>query len=193
MAEFEILLDTNVYLRLAQSIHPLLFKPFGTRNYTLSIIKGFQVEFDRSTRLKNTFFWVNDPEYRLNRKHELKISKAQKEEVELTKTYLWKQNISDDLGVSKIDIEALAYARSLNIPIVTDDFGMANLGKTYGIQVWGILDLLELMYKNDHATIDDINAIVGYLFHNNDLPFPSFIKEIKKKFKKFGIEVNFKT
>ena len=81
----------------------------------------------------------------------------------------------------------------LNIPIVTDDFAMANLGKTYGIEVWGILDLLELMYENNHVSIEDINSIISFLFHNNDLPFPSFVDELKKRFKKFGIEDKFKT
>lgn len=193
MPQFKILLDTNVYLRLAQSMHPLLFKSFGTKQFTLYLINGFQAEFDRSARLKSTFFWVNDPEYRLNRKYELKISNRQKKDVELSHSFLWEQNLSEDLGASKIDVEALAYAMVLNIPIVTDDFAMANLGKTYGIEVWSILDLLELMYKNNHVSIDDINLIIGFLFHNNDLPFPAFIEELTERFKNFGIEDKFKT
>jgi hypothetical protein len=63
MAKTRILLDSNAYLRLANSFHPLLHESFGKENYTLHLIPEFQKEFDKSPRLKNKFGWVNQPEY----------------------------------------------------------------------------------------------------------------------------------
>jgi hypothetical protein len=38
MAQSKILVDTNVYLRLAQSVKPLLFVPFGDKQFCLYVI-----------------------------------------------------------------------------------------------------------------------------------------------------------
>ena len=54
-----ILLDSNAYLRLANSFHPLLNEPFGKDRYALYLIPEFQKEFDKSPRLANKFGWVN--------------------------------------------------------------------------------------------------------------------------------------
>ena len=62
MAESRILLDTNAYFRLAQSIHPLLKAAFGDQNYTLYVLKELQVEYEKNPRLTNRFAWVNDAE-----------------------------------------------------------------------------------------------------------------------------------
>lgn len=69
MDKKRILLDSNAYLRLANSFHPLLGEGFGKENYTLHLIPEFQKEFDKNPRLKNKFGWVNQPEYVENRKH----------------------------------------------------------------------------------------------------------------------------
>lgn len=183
MSQFKILMDTNVYLRLAQSLHPLLFDSFGTDNNTLYLIDGFQKEFDRNPRLKSSFFWVNDSEYTQNREYSLTISNAEKKNIKIAESYLWNENLTEGRGASKVDVEALAYALVLGIPIVTDDGGMVELAKGYGITVWGIIDLLDLMYKNQHIDLNKIAEIGDYLFHSNDLPFPSFLKDLKKRFK----------
>lgn len=59
MPQTKILLDTNAYRRLAQTIQPLLFDPFGKKEYTLYVIKEFQTEFNRQKRLTRIFPWVN--------------------------------------------------------------------------------------------------------------------------------------
>jgi len=43
MAQTKILLDTNTYLRLAQSMHPLLGIPFGKNEFTLYIHKEIEI------------------------------------------------------------------------------------------------------------------------------------------------------
>jgi len=108
MSKFRILLDSNAYLRLGDSFHPLLGDSFGIRSYTLYLIPEFQKEFDKSPRLKNKFGWVDQPEYVENRKKRIRILSHQKKEVRLTYSYLWAQNISEQLGASRIDVNALA-------------------------------------------------------------------------------------
>lgn len=67
MPQNRILLDSNAYFRLAQSIRPLLKQTFGKEKYCLYVIKELQNEYDKNPRLKSAFHWVNDPEYKENR------------------------------------------------------------------------------------------------------------------------------
>ncbi|MBU4317205.1 MAG: hypothetical protein KKF30_08025 [Proteobacteria bacterium] len=76
-----ILLDSNAYLRIADSFHPLLGESFGEQGYVLYLTPEFQKEFNKSARLKNKFGWVNQPEYVENRKHSLKPTRKQTEQV----------------------------------------------------------------------------------------------------------------
>jgi len=76
-----ILVDSNAYFRLAQSIHPLLNVVFGKQCYCLYCLKELQDEYNRNPRLVNSFSWVNDPEYVKNRSHLLKIKREEKPEI----------------------------------------------------------------------------------------------------------------
>jgi protein-arginine kinase len=78
MPQTKILLDTNAYLRLAQTIHPLLFVPFGDNDYTLYVIKEFHKEFNRAKRLTRNFPWVNLKEFKENRSKSISLSKEDK-------------------------------------------------------------------------------------------------------------------
>ncbi len=183
MAKIRILLDSNAYLRLANSFHPLLHESFGKQNYMLYIIPEFQKEFDKSPRLKNKFGWVNQPEYVENRKRRIRITRSQKEQVRLTYSYIWEHNISQGLGASRVDVRALAYGAVLGVPVITDDSDMTELGKVFGIEVKGLLDLLKLMYDAKRIDIQEIRTLLDYLQYNRDLPYPSFRKDIMKTFK----------
>jgi len=44
MPQSKILIDTNTYIRLAQSIRPLLFMPFGESEYCLHILQELNDE-----------------------------------------------------------------------------------------------------------------------------------------------------
>ncbi len=103
-----ILLDSNAYLRLANSFHPLLNEPFGKDRYALYLIPEFQNEFDKNPRLTNKFGWVNQPEYIENRKYRIRATRFQRGQINLTYSYLWPHNISEGLGASRIDVQALA-------------------------------------------------------------------------------------
>lgn len=44
MTQSKILVDTNAYLRLAKTIRPLLFNPFGDNGYCLYILPELNTE-----------------------------------------------------------------------------------------------------------------------------------------------------
>jgi len=184
MPQSKILLDTNAYLRLAQSINPLLFVSFGEENYTLYMIDDFQKEFNRSQRLKDKFYWVNEPKYVENRKKKIKISKQDKKDIGAAQSIIWEQNISMGLGASRPDVRALAIGYVLNIPVVTDDREMVSLAEVFGIIIWGILKLMKVMYESKHLSLKRLKAIVDYLEYNNDLPYAGFKKALGKEFDK---------
>jgi len=178
-----ILLDSNAYLRLANSFHPLLNEPFGKDRYVLYLIPEFQKEFDRNPRLASKFGWVNQPEYIKNRKHRIRVTRFQKEQINLIYSYLGPHNISEGLGASRIDVRALASGDALEIPVVTDDFQMRELGITFGIEVWSLLDLLKIMYKSRRIELSDIKTLLTYLKYIKDWPSLSFEKDAKKVFR----------
>ena len=178
-----ILLDSNAYLRLADSFHPLLCEPFGKERFALFLIPEFQKEFDRNPRLSNKFGWVNQPEYIENRKHRIRITRAQMRQANITYSYLLQYNISEGLGASRIGVRALAYGDALDIPVVTDDFDMRELGSTFGIEVWSLLDLLKIMYHSERIELSDIKTLLSYLKYMKDWPYPSYEKEVKRVFK----------
>ena len=77
MPQSKILIDTNTYIRLAQSIRPLLFMPFGDSEYCLYILQELNDELS-NRRLKSKFPWVDEGEYEENRKHFPTIGRKQK-------------------------------------------------------------------------------------------------------------------
>jgi hypothetical protein len=178
-----ILLDSNVYLRLANSFHPLLHESFGKDQYALYLIPEFLKEFDKNPRLSNKFGWVHQPEYIENRKHRIRVTRPQREQINIIYSYLWPHNISEGLGASRIDVRALAYGDALEVPVVTDDFQMRELGITFGIEVWSLLDLLKIMYKSKGIELSAIKTLLKYLKYIKDLPYPSFVKDTNKAFR----------
>ncbi len=183
MAKTRILLDSNAYLRIANSFHPLLNESFGKHNYTLYLIKEFQKEFNKNPRLKNKFGWVNQPEFVENRQRRLRTNNSQKERISLTYSYLWAHNISEGIGASRVDVKALAYEAVLDVPVITDDVNMTELGKAFGIEIWVLLDLLKFMYNSKRIDFKDINVLIDYLDYLEDLPYPAFKTDVKKAFK----------
>lgn len=111
MTQTKLLLDTNAYLRLAFTIHPLLFVSFGKENYTLYVIEGFQKEFDRKQRLKKSFPWVNKKEFKKNRSRHLTLSSQDNKNIAVAETFIWDHNISLGLGASDVDVRALSFGQ----------------------------------------------------------------------------------
>lgn len=131
---------------------------------------------------KMKFGWVNQPEYVENRKRRIRITRSQKEQIRLTYSYLWAYNISQGLGASRVDVRALAYGAVLGVPVITDDSDMTELGKVFGMEASGLLDLLKLMYDENLIDFQKIKTLLDYLQYNRDLPYPSFRKDVMKAF-----------
>lgn len=181
MSQSRILVDSNAYFRLAQSIHPLLNVEFGDKQYCLYCIKELQDEYNRSTRLKNAFSWVNDPAYVNNRSHLLKITKAEKLEIRRAYDFIRDYVRNVHPGVSKVDVRCLAHAEQLCIPVVTDDEEMRIVAGVYGIITYKTLELLKLMLDCRYIGIDKVREIAAYLTYFNDKP-KDFIVDYKKLF-----------
>ena len=75
MPQSKILVDTNSYLRLAKSIRPLLFVPFGDKEYCLYILSELNEEL-KTSKLDNKFPWTQEDEFIENRKFFPKIGKV---------------------------------------------------------------------------------------------------------------------
>src|SRR5664280_3126901 len=133
MTQCRMLVDSNAYFRLAQSIRPLLNVVFGKKQYCLYVIKELQDEYNQSPRLINAFSWVNDPEYTENRSHLLKITKEEKPEIRRAYDFIRDYVRNVHPGVSRVDVLCLAHAEQLRIPVVTDDEEMRTVAGEYGI------------------------------------------------------------
>ena len=183
MPQRKILLDTNAYLRLAQTIRPLLGKSFGKENFTLYIHKRFDEEISKSPRLKSKFYWVNQNEYVQNRKKKLQLSNTEKEEIEFAFNFIWEYQNEFSLGLSRVDIYCVATALTLDIPLVTDDKNMIRTCREYDVEVFSTLRLLKLMLEKNFIDFNMINEIVEYWKYENDLPISS--NEFQKLFRTF--------
>ena len=82
MPQHKLLIDSNVYFRLARDIHPLLFQTFGKDQHCLYVLKELQDEFDNNHRLQRKFPWVDDDSYRRNRRKTLQVGNTERRLIE---------------------------------------------------------------------------------------------------------------
>lgn len=183
MSQTKLLLDTNTYLRLAQSIHPLLGTPFGKTNFTLYIHKEIETELNRSSRLQTKFYWIETEEYKVNRKKRLNIAKPLQKEIENTYEHIWEFQKDEKLGLSREDIYCIATSFELNIVLITDDQAMIKACKEFDVCVLSTLELMNMMLVNNHIKLDLIKQIIEYWKYENDLP-ANFNKDFKRLFSK---------
>jgi len=170
MPQTKLLLDTNTYLRLAQSIHPLLGKSFGKEKLTLYIHDKIEKELKRSPRLKTQFYWIEQEEYLINRKKKLTFSKQEKENIELTYDHIWEFQKDVSFNLSLEDIYCIAAALELEITIVTDDQNMIKTCKEFEVDVLSTLQLLKLMLDSKFIDFPIIKQIVDYWKYEKDIP-----------------------
>lgn len=182
MAQSKILVDTNIYLRFAQSLHPLLFRPFCPDEFTLYITHRFQKEYDRQPRLREKFCWVNEDMYSGNRSQRVNISRAQQREAALANGYIADYNLAQSLGVQEVDIDILAHALVLDVPVVTDDRDMIQLADVFSIDVWNSLGLMKTMLDCNHVSQKDLDAVVGYMKYMEDLPWSRYVQDYARMF-----------
>jgi len=171
MPQSKILVDTNAYLRLAQTIRPLLSMPFGDNEYCLYILPELNKELGVH-KLQNNFSWVTEDEYALNRQHFPNIGKKQKKAIAQTFEFLWDHVQTELPGPSRVDALYIAYAIELDIPVVTDDRDMTKLAVVFEAKVMPSLELLKIMLDCGHTNIKTINGLCDYwrTFGSGDRP-----------------------
>jgi predicted nuclease of predicted toxin-antitoxin system len=170
MTQSKILVDSNAYFRLARDIHPLLGKPFGQKKYCLYIIEGFEREYLHSGRLQTKFHWVAEAKYSENRQKKITLSRAEKNKLNETKDFFKDAAVSMDLTTGAVDIEALAIAYILKVPIVTDDGDMIILANEFEVTVIKVLEIMKVMLQEKVIDLGKIRAIVAYWKYISDLP-----------------------
>lgn len=62
---------------------------------------------------------------------------------------------------------------------------MSELGWVFGINIWGVLDLIKLMYEEGCVTGKEIKSLMDYLDYMRDRPYPSFKKDVRKVFEDY--------
>jgi len=169
MAQSKILVDTNAYLRLAQTINPLLFKPFGEKQYCLYVIPELNSELG-GRRLISKFPWVDEAEYVQNRKHFPTVGRKERRAINQNFEFIWGHVQTELPGPSKVDALYIAYALELKVPVVTDDQDMTELAVLFEVEVLSTLEVLKIMLDNDHVNMNTIEAIVDFWRHMSDWP-----------------------
>jgi hypothetical protein len=169
MPQSKILVDTNSYLRLAQTIRPLLFATFGDGEYCLYILPELNDELS-NRRLKSRFPWVDEDEHIENRKHFPVIGRKQKRSIESSFEFIWDHVQTELPGPSKVDALYIAYALELDIPVVTDDQDMTELATAFDAQVMSTLKLMKIMHDNEHTDLKTIKGIIDYWRAIGDCP-----------------------
>lgn len=170
MGRTALLLDSNGYFRLAQSIHPLLDQEFGESRYCLYVIPDLDAEFGKSPRLRRKFHWVDEPKYSANRKRPLTLSRQQRGEIPKVFDFIYNHARTEGLGVSPVDVRALATAHVLGVRIVTDDQDMLKLAADFGIETLNTLALMRLMLDSRHIDMNCVRQIAAYWQYEKDTP-----------------------
>lgn len=182
MKENRILIDSNSYFRLAQSLHPLLNNPFDNEKYNIFIISECEKEYLKSSSLQNKFPWVNQNEYVENRKNIIKISSSSLNGINNSLNFIKLFAREKYLLVSKVDLKYLAVALELDMILVTDDGAMIEIANDFEINVLKTLELLKLMLDCKFISIGKVKEIINLWKYNNDLPKDFFV-DLKKLFK----------
>jgi predicted nucleic acid-binding protein len=169
MSQSKILVDTNSYLRLAQSIKPLLFVQFGKDNYCLYVIPELNTELERK-HLKNKFPWVDDVEFKTDRQRYPSLSKKQKQSIINNFEFIWDYVEAELPGPSRVDAMYIAYAIEMDVHVITDDEDMIQLAKAFDAKHMRTLELLKLMLDAGHIDMTKIRSIVSYWRHIKDTP-----------------------
>ena len=174
-----VLLDTNVYLRLAKRIKPLLGEKFGQKEYVLSVLKDVEDEVHRSRRLRFHFPWFDDTELATERlAKRVRLNKDEKQQLQAA-TSILRAHVLENAAAyiskgrtppSPTDCYNLAFGQIRPAIVVTDDLGMHQLAKEFDIPVWHGHEMLKKMHSAKLINNDLIREIYEALELNEDLP-----------------------
>jgi len=172
-----VLLDTNVYLRLAKRVRPLLGTPFGSERFELTILKDVENEVHRNSTLSFYYPWFDGDDFVKERlAKQIRLSEQEKSKLEIVKSVLHGSVKGDSRYLtngrsppSQVDCRVLAFSQIRTSIIVTDDEGMHLLAHDYQISVWYGYQLLEKMWKAQMIDEALIRSIYEALENNDDM------------------------
>ena len=163
-----VLLDTNTYLRLAKRVRPAVGIKFGQKGYVLTILKAVEDEVHRSAKLRHRYPWFDDEEFATERMaQQVRLSRDEKSSIQAVQSVLRAAVLEEaDKFTSggrsppgTTDCWLLAFGQVRPAIVATDDLGMHELAKDFGITVWHgyeLLDKLRSAKVVDGALIRDI-------------------------------------
>lgn len=171
------LLDTNIYLRLAKRIRPLLGTKFGADDYSIVILKDVENEVHRNSSLSFRYPWFDYPEFTAERMaKQIRLSSTDKDQLNSAVSILHKSVQGDPRYLtegrsppSRTDCRVLAFSQIRDAIIVTDDMGMHLLAEDFDIPVWHGYQLLEQMYLAGIIDHELIRSIYDALETNRDM------------------------
>ncbi|MBN2563681.1 MAG: hypothetical protein JXQ75_22415 [Phycisphaerae bacterium] len=180
-----ILLDSNAYLRLARSIHPLLHGSFGDNpTYSLFVLADLDDEYASSPRLRTKFEWVREAKYIADREHNRYTPAGKiRARVDNAFSFLARYARTERLNVSPEDLKALAVGFARGIPVVSDDHDMAEMARVHDIERWPTIKLLKLMVATGRIDMAKVVEVLEYLDHENDLPTSK--SDLRKQFREY--------
>lgn len=173
-----VLLDTNAYLRLAKRICPLLGKPFGQKQYVLTILKQVEDEVHKSPRLKFNYPWFADGDLKAERlAKQSRLNKEERAQIDIIASVLRGHVLANphDYTVlgrsppSPTDCFLLAFGQVRPAIVVTDDLGMHKLAADFDIDIWHGHELLKKMLSAKVIDNDLVREIYTALENNDDL------------------------
>jgi len=172
-----VLLDTNIYLRLAKRIRPLLGTQFGDDNYNVTILKDVEDEVHRSSTLTFYYPWFDSKELAAERMaRQVRLSEKDKTKLHKAQNVLHRSTQGDLRYLtegrsppSKTDCKVLAFSQIREAIIVTDDLGMHLLAEDFEIPVWHGYELIEQMWRAGLIQPDLIQSIYAALENNDDM------------------------
>ena len=181
----DILLDSNAYFRLGNSIPPLLNQSFGSAPiYSLYVLAELDNEYASNVRLRHKFGWVAQQQYRNDRKAKrYELRGADRTKAATAFSFLLAYADEQKINLSREDLKALAAGFVEGIPVVTDDAGMARVAEANGIECWSTVKLLRVMVNAERINMEKVTEILEYWDYENDLPMPrSKLRQVFKEY-----------
>lgn len=168
------LLDTNTYLRVADSFHPIIETIFGSPPCKFRVVPDLDHELKRNPRLASKFHWASSEIYSQDRSHHLRVSQEKRKEIKTNLEYVRETAQDLRLSTSPVDNFCLAYALAFGAIVVTDDGPMTLLAAEFDIPVTSTIDLLKLMYDEGRANLQEIRDAVTVIEGRGDVPNPKY-------------------
>lgn len=193
-----LLVDSNVYLRLARHI-PQFFQ--GTPDYALRTVAEADNEL-RSPRIRGRFAWTRDDPYPAERlKWRLPVTKAQALAIAASKATVLEfaeATLAEALPnrkkfsnagaampyLSPVDLELLCHAIHFQHGLLTDEAPLKRISKEYDVPVITSLQLLRYFMGQKVVDMKQVEAIVQFWMYDKDVPHKDWTADYKKLFKK---------